>query len=133
MKKLNVLLLAAAMLGSTTFAYAYDNENPSTSQVVFKVGMNCGGCKTKVEKNLANEPGVLNLNADLDNKLVTVNYDPSKTCEKHLAQAIAKLELTCEKVEAGESHCNKDNANVSEKTCTKGKAEAACHGDKDGK
>ena len=59
--------------------------------VIFDVDLHCQGCITKIEKNIAFERGVKDLVCDLDEKTVTVTYDPAKTDIKRLKAAFAKI------------------------------------------
>ena len=60
-------------------------------KVVFSVDMDCPACQQKIEKNIAFEKGVKDLEVDLENDLVTVTYKSSKT-------DIAKLQKGFEKI-----------------------------------
>ena len=51
-------------------------------------GMSCSGCAANVEKALKGVAGVSSVTVDLKAKKAAVEYDPSKTNEKALAQAV---------------------------------------------
>lgn len=91
-------LLAAPVLSevSSVMEAAPKNE---TKTVVFKVGLHCQNCVKKVKENISFEKGVKALDVNLEKKLVTVTYDPSKTDEATLKKAIEKLGYTCGKLE----------------------------------
>lgn len=91
-------LLAAPVLSeaSSVMEAAPKNE---TKTVVFKVGLHCQNCVKKVKENISFEKGVKALDVNLEKKLVTVTYDPSKTDEATLKKAIEKLGYTCGKPE----------------------------------
>lgn len=59
--------------------------------VIFDVDIHCQGCITKIEKNIAFERGVKDLVCNLDEKTVTVTFDPSKTDINRLKAAFAKI------------------------------------------
>lgn len=59
--------------------------------VVFDVDIHCQGCIDKIEKNIAFERGVKDLECNLDEKTVQIVYDPAKTDIKHLQAAFAKI------------------------------------------
>jgi copper chaperone CopZ len=59
--------------------------------------MTCNNCKAKIERHISWEKGVKDLKVNLDKKQVTVKYDPTKTTEDKLRDAITALEFTCEK------------------------------------
>lgn len=109
MKKMILAAFAAAVLpasallaepvlseGSSVVEAAPKNE---TKTVVFKVGLHCQNCVKKVKENISFEKGVKALDVNLEKKLVTVTYDPSKTDEATLKKAIEKLGYTCGKPE----------------------------------
>ncbi len=52
------------------------------------VGMGCASCATRVEKALASAPGVSRAKVDLAKAVATVDYDPSKTDQAKLAEAV---------------------------------------------
>ncbi|OAV69750.1 Zinc-transporting ATPase [Bacteroidales bacterium Barb7] len=73
------------------------DKKKKTAEVTFVVSMFCENCKAKIERHIAWEKGVKELNVNLDKKLVTIGYDPSKTNEEALKKALEALEYTCEK------------------------------------
>ena len=70
-----------------------------TETVTFKTTIHCKNCVKKVNDNISFEKGVKDLKVSLEDKLVTVTYDPSKTDEATLAKAIEKLGYKAEKTE----------------------------------
>ncbi len=62
-----------------------------SKQAVLKVtGMSCSGCASNVEKALKGVPGVSGAKVDLKAGKATVDFDPAKTSEKELGQAVKK-------------------------------------------
>ncbi len=53
-------------------------------------GMSCSGCSANVEKALKGVAGVSSAVVDLKARKATVEYDPTKTNEKDLANAVKK-------------------------------------------
>ena len=66
--------------------------------VTFKTSMTCKNCVKKITENMSFERGVMDLKVTLENKEVTIKYDPSKTDEEKLEKAIKKLGYETEKV-----------------------------------
>lgn len=91
-------LLAAPVLSEASSVVEAAPKN-ETKTVVFKVGLHCQNCVKKVKENISFEKGVKALDVNLEKKLVTVTYDPSKTDEATLKKAIEKLGYTCGKPE----------------------------------
>ncbi len=62
-----------------------------SKQTILKVtGMSCSGCSANVEKALIGVTGVSSAKVDLKAGKATVEYDPAKTNEKDLANAVKK-------------------------------------------
>lgn len=59
--------------------------------VLFSVNLHCDGCVTKIEKNIAFEKGVKDLQCDLKKKTVLVTFDPAKTSVETLQSAFEKI------------------------------------------
>ena len=74
-----------------------DNQKKNET-VTFKTTIHCENCVKKVRENISFEKGVKDLKVSLDDKQVTVTYDPAKTDEATLAKAIEKLGYSAEKV-----------------------------------
>ncbi|MDR1455267.1 MAG: heavy-metal-associated domain-containing protein [Tannerella sp.] len=97
--KLSVWLLALCALVCTANAAEKTDKKKKTAEVTFAVSLFCDNCKAKIERHIAWEKGVKDLNVNLEKKQVTVKYDPSKTTEAVLKKAIEALEYTCEKID----------------------------------
>ena len=87
-KKLLSLLVLCMM--SITVAFAKGEKQV----VVFDVDLHCQGCITKIEKNIAFEKGVKDLQCDLKAHTVTVVFMSDKTDIPTLQKAFAKLGKT---------------------------------------
>ncbi len=95
MKKLifvSILLLGFGVLTSQ----AQKNEVKS---ITLEVNMHCQSCKAKIERNIAFEKGVKEVEVALDSKRVTIKYDSTKTDPDKIAKAIEKLGYTTKPVE----------------------------------
>ncbi|MDR1562677.1 MAG: cation transporter [Dysgonamonadaceae bacterium] len=118
MKAKKVLLVMLAMFTLTGIAVtAQDNTEPKekkeqvkdrkvekkkkskAEEVSFKANMTCEKCQARIEKTVTWEKGVKDLTVNLDEKLVTIKYDPDKTDEVTLQKAIEALGYTAEKQE----------------------------------
>ena len=121
MKKNIILVLAALMTFSVSSSYAAaaemtessvltQNQKPSkkkgeVKEVIFKVHLHCANCVKKVQENIAFEKGVKGLHVCLEDQIVELKYDSSKTSEETLKAAIEKLGYPVEgKLEAGHTH-----------------------------
>ncbi|MBM7855304.1 copper ion binding protein [Desulfohalotomaculum tongense] len=59
-----------------------------TEEKINVQGMSCGHCTAAVEKALTALPGVEKAVADLEEKNVTVTYDPGQTSRDDIVKAI---------------------------------------------
>ena len=98
MKKIGLILLALFLCLSTVFdLQAQDkNKKKKTEEVAFLTNLHCENCKKRIEKNISWEKGVKDLRVDLDDKKVTIFYNPAKTNQGNLQAAIEKLGYACE-------------------------------------
>lgn len=76
-----------------------DRKVKKTETVTFKVSMHCKNCVAKITDNISFLRGVEDLQVSLDQKTVTITYNPAKTDEATLQKAIEKLGYTAEKVQ----------------------------------
>ena len=104
MKKTLVIILAALVALSAT-AVAADSSAAATSaqvfgskkpkaeakEVTFKVNLHCQSCVKKVQENISFEKGVKGLHVCLEDQVISIKYDPAKTNEETLKNAIVKL------------------------------------------
>ncbi|MCQ2142872.1 MAG: heavy-metal-associated domain-containing protein [Bacteroidales bacterium] len=94
MKRIIVILFSALLaFGGVQVADAATKAKPKakTETVVFSSNIHCANCAKKIEENIAFEKGVKGLEVSVENKTVTVTFDPSKTDTVTLKAAIEKL------------------------------------------
>jgi copper chaperone CopZ len=116
MKRIILIALAALMAVSAS-ATEFQTAAPAAQsqkkvkkvkevkEVVFNVHLHCMNCVKKVQENISFEKGVKGLDVCLDHHTVTVKYDPAKTSEETLKDAIEKLGYKVEGVAApGDGH-----------------------------
>ncbi len=60
-------------------------------KVEIKTSAVCEMCKAKIEKDLVFEKGVKSSDLNVDTKIVTVEYDASKTSPEKICERISKL------------------------------------------
>lgn len=53
-------------------------------------GMGCPTCATRVRNSLLSRPGVVQVEIDLLHGLAKVNYDPARTADRQLLEAVAE-------------------------------------------
>ncbi|MCX6285944.1 MAG: heavy metal-associated domain-containing protein [Bacteroidetes bacterium] len=90
------IMLFAFMLAS---ASAFSQEKkPETIKI--KTSAVCDMCKDRIEQGMAFEKGVKNVVLDVDTKIVSITYNPSKTTPDDLRKAISKLGYDADNVVA---------------------------------
>ena len=72
---MKVVKIILAIFLSINLAFA--GETPQVVKI--KTSAVCGMCKRKIEKNLAYEKGIEDVNLDVPSKIVTVKFNPKKT------------------------------------------------------
>ena len=85
------------------FAYANRtvvSAGQSRETVKIKTSAQCETCKANIEKALSFTKGVKGANLDVDTKVVTVEYDPSKTTVEKIRLAISKAGYDADDVKA---------------------------------
>ncbi len=80
----------SAALAQTTPVAATATAKKGTEQVQFKTSAVCDMCKARIEKSMAYEKGVQAAHLDVDSKLLTVTYNPTKTTPAALRTAVQK-------------------------------------------
>ena len=103
MKKTIIIILSAFVAFSTVSTAADFALGASTSQqkpkkakaeikeVTFNAHVHCAGCVKKIQENIAFERGVKDLHVCMEDQIVYIKYDSSKTNEEVLRKAIEKL------------------------------------------
>jgi periplasmic mercuric ion binding protein len=91
-----LLILAVILFGSTMgFSQAKKVEtiNIKTSAV-------CGMCKDRIEQGLAYGKGIKDVSLDVDTKIATVKFSPSKITADEIRKAISKLGYDADSIPA---------------------------------
>ena len=83
MKRVVLFVLAAVLCCGVAMA--------EKATVLFSVDLHCDGCIKKIEKNIAFEKGVKDINCDLKKKTVLVTFDAAKTNVENLKTAFEKI------------------------------------------
>ncbi|MBR4851874.1 MAG: cation transporter, partial [Tidjanibacter sp.] len=101
MKKLLILMLALTMGVGAVLAQdakATKKAQPKKSEVVkFVTDIDCEGCAKKVLDVIPFKKGVKDVVVDVPTKAITVTYDPRKTNEQTLVEALNKIDVHVQK------------------------------------
>jgi periplasmic mercuric ion binding protein len=101
MKKLAILSMAIGAFLTGNKVQAQDSKTET-----FKVFGNCGICKKRIEKATAGE-GITKADWNVDTKIMTVSYDPSKITNEAIQKKIAAAGHDTEKQKAADAMYNK--------------------------
>lgn len=96
-KNIKFILLVLALsfvLPLGVNAQKQNGKKNDKETVVFDVSMTCGNCKKRIEKNIAYEKGVTDMEVDLPTKTVKVTFKKDKTTVEKLQAAIEDLGYT---------------------------------------
>ncbi len=104
------LLSMIAFVAFLALNVAYSAEIREAS---FQTNLHCGSCASKIQKGLNKTVGVIETNADVATKIVTVKYDTEKTDDTKLRQVIADLGYKVDEKKADKECCK-----VTGKECT---------------
>ena len=74
-------------VGTTKATFVNENE----AELKVKVDFHCPKGKARIEEGLMKEAGVISAVADLETKVVTIKYDPTKQNKDSLVAAIEKI------------------------------------------
>lgn len=131
MKKIVFASIMAIFILTSGSLYA--QETSKYEVVKIKVSMTCDHCKQTIEKNIAFEKGVKDLDVNLETKMITITYNKEKTSPEQLEVAIQKLDFKTEIIEVSctghngttDHKCNKSKADCkqSKKSCCESKKE----------
>jgi periplasmic mercuric ion binding protein len=86
-------------------------------EIKIKTSAVCGMCKDRIEQGLAFEKGIKDVSLDVDTKIATVKYNPSKINPDEIRKLISKLGYDADTVAADKKAydklppcCKKENA-----------------------
>ena len=90
MKK-SIIIIMTAIMAFAVSAVAGPKKKVELKEVTFSVHLHCANCVKKVQENISFEKGVKDLHVCLEDQIVYIKYDPTKTSEDTLKAAIVKL------------------------------------------
>jgi len=98
MKTLKILLITAAIL-MIAIESNYAQKPSGREEVKIQTNLDCGVCKKKIEDYMAFERGVTSIVADVETKIVTIEYRSNRTDKDKLVAALKKLGYEAEVIE----------------------------------
>ena len=82
------------------FGNGCSSQDKKTVELKIKTSAVCSQCKDRIEKGMAYEKGIKDINLDVDTKIATVKYNPAKTTPSDIRKAISKLGYDADDVPA---------------------------------
>jgi len=98
MKTKNVILSGIMLFALMLLSSAAFSQDKKAETIKIKTSAVCDQCKDRIEKGMAFEKGVKTVALDVDTKIVTITYNPSKTTPDDLRKAISKLGYNADNV-----------------------------------
>ena len=96
MKKIILMCLVALFGIGIANAQEPKKNEKKTVTTEFVTDIDCAGCAKKVNNTIPYEKGVKEVKVDVDTKIVTVTYDPTKTNNETLVKAFSKIKIKAE-------------------------------------
>jgi cation transport ATPase len=98
MKK-TLILLIVCLVGFTVRSEA-QKQNKNRAEISIQTSAKCGMCKDRLEKEMAYTPGVKSSVLNLDDKKLTIVYNPKKTSPEKLRKVISMVGYDADDVPA---------------------------------
>ena len=95
-------LLVMILLSATCFG-----QQKKSDTIAIKTSAVCGQCKDRIEGTLAYEKGVKSSSLDVETKVLTIIYNPSKTSPEQLRKTISKIGYDADSIPANLAAYNK--------------------------
>jgi copper chaperone CopZ len=104
MKTKNILKSIIISIGLVfLFSNGSYSQDKKTVELKIKTSAVCGQCKDRIEKGMAYEKGINDINLDVNTKVATVRYNPSKTTPADIRKAISKLGYDADTIPANKT------------------------------
>jgi copper chaperone CopZ len=84
-KFVSALVFSVLLFGSTAIA------QKNTEEIKILTSAQCDQCKTRIETAMAFEKGIVKTDLDVNSKVLTVTYKPSKTTPDKIRKAINEV------------------------------------------
>jgi len=99
MKSIKFIATAILAVTASVFTFAQTSQNSSSKTEAIKVSGKCEMCKSKIEK-AAKIDGVSKAEWNMDSKVLTLAYNPSKVTSDAVQKSIAAVGYDTEKFKA---------------------------------
>lgn len=96
MKKIILMCLVALLGIGVANAQEPKKAEKKSVTTTFVTDIDCAGCAKKVNNTIPYEKGVKDVEVNVEEKTVTVTYDPAKTNDETLVKAFTKIKIKAE-------------------------------------
>ncbi|MBP6978824.1 MAG: heavy metal-associated domain-containing protein [Bacteroidales bacterium] len=79
---------------------SYSQNNKVIEKIVVKTSLQCDMCKDRIINNLSFEKGIKDIEVNVEEKTVTVQYNSEKTTPDQIRKAISKIGYDADNVPA---------------------------------
>jgi len=92
-----IFLFLGVLMFTTISGFCMADKN---IEIKIKTSAVCGMCKDRIEQGLAFEKGIKDVTLDVETKIATVKYNPSKITPDEIRTLISKLGYDADTIEA---------------------------------
>ena len=111
-------------LAAVCFAFSMYAKDIQELVVTTTPPMSCQNCENKIKKNIRFEKGVKNIETNLAEQRVTIEYDAEKTNPEKIEEAFTKIGYHVEVIDSQNPQSNPESSCPNASGC--GKPEGAC-------
>jgi mercuric ion binding protein len=99
-----VFLLMGLLVLTSMSSFSMGDKNV---EIKIKTSAVCGMCKDRIEQGLAFEKGIKDVSLDVETKIATIKYNPTKITPDQIRKAISKLGYDADEVVADKTAYDK--------------------------
>ena len=92
-----ILIFFGIMMLVTINGFSQDKK---PAELKVRTSAICSQCKDRIEQGMAFEKGIKDVNLDVDTKIATIKYSPSKTTPAEIRVAISRLGYDADSIPA---------------------------------
>lgn len=100
MKKVKSIVLSGIIVMFAIITNSVKAQDATTAELKIKTSAVCDMCKETIEKYVAFEKGVKKSNLDVESKMLTVTYNPTKITPEQIRKAVSKSGYDADEVPA---------------------------------
>ena len=102
LKKILIISVITLFISGSCLA-----QDKKSTELKVKTSAICSQCKDRIEQGMAYEKGIKDIVLDVDTKIATITYNPSKTTPDGIRKAISRLGYDADTIPANNDAYNK--------------------------